>query len=135
MAILWLLLLAFKDLEKSLLLSGREEEIIESYLFRGDKKMKFVIAIVVLLGISFVWLTQEPDTRLNAEKVTDYAKTLPRDGTDSGMYFLEKNAGIIGWNATVLVFGYPNNLAACNVILDAARATSPSIDFRCAVAN
>lgn len=48
MAILWLLLLAFKDLEKSLLLSGREEEIIESYLNRGDKKMKFVIAIVGL---------------------------------------------------------------------------------------
>ena len=135
MAILWLLLLAFKHLEKSLSLSGREEEIIESYLNRGDKKMKFVIAIVVLLGISFVWLTQEPDTRLNAEKVIDFAKTLPRDGTDSGMYFLEKNAGIIGWNATVLVFGYPNNLAACNVILDAARATSPSIDFRCVVAN
>lgn len=54
MAILWLLLLAFKDLEKSLLLSGREvlsgreEEIIESYLNRGDKKMKFVIATVGL---------------------------------------------------------------------------------------
>ena len=135
MAIEWLLLSGSKDSEKSLLLSGREEKIIGFYLNRGGKQMKFVIAIVVLLGISFFWLTQEPDTRLNAEKVIDYAKTLPRDGTDSGMYFLEKNAGIIGWNATVLVFGYPNNLAACNVILDAARATSPSIDFRCVVAN
>lgn len=45
MAILWLLLSGSKDSDKSLLLSGREEEIIESYLNRGDKKMKFVIAI------------------------------------------------------------------------------------------
>jgi hypothetical protein len=97
--------------------------------------MKIVIAIAVLCGIFYVWLEQKPDTRLNAEKVIDYAEKLTRGGSDSGMYFLEKNAGIVGWNATVLVFGYPNNLAACNVILDAARATSPSIDFRCTVAN
>ena len=45
-----------KDFKKSLLLSGREEKIIGFYLNRGDKKMKFVIAIVVLLGISFFGL-------------------------------------------------------------------------------
>jgi len=37
-AILWLLLSGTKDSEKSLLLSGREEEIKESYLNRGRQE-------------------------------------------------------------------------------------------------
>ena len=47
MAILWLLLLAFKNLEKSLNLS-QTEQAIELDMDRGDGQMKRVIAIVGL---------------------------------------------------------------------------------------
>lgn len=76
----------------------------------------------------------EGETRTNQEKVIDFASQLPRSGQGGGLYFFEKD-GILGWEPTILVFGYIDNLDACNVILEAARRTSPNISFRCSVAN
>jgi hypothetical protein len=53
MAILWLLLLAFKDLEKYLLLI-RTEEAIKLYFDRGGRQMKLMlIRLHVVLGVMF----------------------------------------------------------------------------------
>jgi uncharacterized protein YceK len=91
-----------------------------------------LISLVVLL--SLVGCSSESDTKINSDRVIEFATTLKRDGTDNGMYFLEKDMGL-GWNATVLVFGYPDNLSACDLILSTARETSPEVNFRCTLAN
>jgi len=53
-------------------------------------------------------------------------------GSSGVVYVLEKERVIFdGWDPTVLTFGYPNNYAACNAILDFAKRDSPRANFRC----
>jgi len=45
-----------------------------------------LISLVVLL--SLVGCSSESDTKINSDRVIEFATTLKRDGTDNGMYFL-----------------------------------------------
>ena len=52
-------------------------------------------------------------------------------GTD---YWFEKN-GAAGWERTILVFGYIDDLAACSELVGYAKKTNPGMAFRCTPAN
>ncbi|WP_449045665.1 hypothetical protein [Paracoccus versutus] len=52
-----------------------------------------------------------------------------------GAYYFEKLGFDGTWIPTILVFGYPNNVGACDSILKAASLENPTLSFRCRAAN
>jgi hypothetical protein len=54
-----------------------------------------------------------------------------REHHDHAYYFDKLAFDGITWVPTVLVFGYPNNGAACRSILNAANTENPTLNFRC----
>lgn len=56
---------------------------------------------------------------------------LSESGRMTDAYYFEKLGFHGEWVQTVLVYGYPNNLSACQTILRAADAESPGMSFRC----